>query len=431
MEAIKRHLLSRWRDNALLRHSVILLVASQVANVANILFQILMMRGLSGDEYALLAACFSVFLVIYTPMEALRTVVSHEAARLRQAGAGASAVRTFRQWLIRVAGPAVIALAGTVWLAPAIAQFFHATDAAAVRWLGVAIATGLLYPVYIGIFQGLETFGWLSAAMQLWALSRLALGVALVFGVSATARYALGAQAGSMLITLAIGSCGMARVLRAQPRALAEAPPSDVAAPRDFFPALAGLAAYATLMNLDAALVKHFLPAAAGDYAKVSTLARALVFLPMPIALAMFPKVVGGEAEDREHHRTLGQAMVYVLGLQLAAALVFSLLAGWIWRLFTGAAALDHQLLVTRCAFWAYAPLGLVFLLLNFQLARRRFFAGYGLVVVAAAYVAGIQLWHDTLLHIVQCVAVASLAGALWLLAGLRLPAAASPKVLP
>ena len=52
------------------------------------------------------------------------------------------------------------------------------------------------------------------------------------------------------------------------------------------------LMAFSLLMMMDVLLVKHYVPGEAESFARAATVARAIIFLPMPIALAMFPKVV-------------------------------------------------------------------------------------------------------------------------------------------
>ena len=61
----------------LLHHSIFMFVATQLANVANMLFQFVAGRKLPDDEYGVLAAMLSIYLVASTPIDALRTAMAH------------------------------------------------------------------------------------------------------------------------------------------------------------------------------------------------------------------------------------------------------------------------------------------------------------------------------------------------------------------
>ena len=179
------------------------------------------------------------------------------------------------------------------------------------------------------------------------------------------------------------------------------------------------LAGYAMLMNLDTLLAKHYFGAeAAGVFAKAATIARTAVFLPVPIATALFPKVTStGELTDASWG-LLGRALAFA-GLLIAATagvcLAFPQLPWTIlYRAWPAAdAALAAQL--TRAMVLAMSPLALAYLLLNFEMAQRRFAWCYGLVPCGAAYVVGVARFHAhpaqiaVVVGALNCVAVALL----------------------
>ena len=74
--------MSAERHEGLLRHSFLLMAATQVANVSNLLFQMVMGRALTEVQYGVLSSMLGVVLVVATPMEAVRTAFAHFAARL-------------------------------------------------------------------------------------------------------------------------------------------------------------------------------------------------------------------------------------------------------------------------------------------------------------------------------------------------------------
>ena len=68
------------------------------------------------------------------------------------------------------------------------------------------------------------------------------------------------------------------------------------------------------------------------------------------------------------------------------------------------------QVTVVRGMVVALAPLTLVFLLVNYELAQRRFKITIPLVLCAAGYLVGVMRWHESPMQIVTVLGVMSMA---------------------
>ena len=178
-----------------------------------------------------------------------------------------------------------------------------------------------------------------------------------------------------------------------------------------FVKSLLVLAGYAVLANADICIVKHyFSPYEAGLFARGATIARAIVFLTMPITIAMFPKVVSAGSVSENTRKLFVRAIGYAAGLILAACVGCTLLAGPIWFFFVGEWPSDASLGLLRMILWAMAPLGLTYLMLNFEMAQRRFQWLWMVIVCALAYVGSVIIWHDTVTQVVTVMAVVNVA---------------------
>jgi hypothetical protein len=170
-----------------------------------------------------------------------------------------------------------------------------------------------------------------------------------------------------------------------------------------FLGSLCMLGGYAVLMNADLIFVKHlFDPDEAGRFAQVATIGRSVIFLPMPIALVMFPKVIASGPSTRASRVTLLKAMGLV-GLLIGSAVAVTVAAPWLpLRIVYGLRDPDPEqlrlLVLTVCAM---APLALTFLLMNYEIAQHRFALIGFLILCAALYIGGVVLWHDTVRQIV------------------------------
>ena len=280
------------------------------------------------------------------------------------------------------------------------------------------LAASLWMSLFYGLLQGMQSFGWLAWAPQAWGATRLILGAAFTLGVSATAFAAVAAQGIGVLAVL--GLCGWAAVRMRLPLGRAGARPQETY--RYLGASLVCLAGYAMLMNLDTLLAKHYFGAeAAGVFAKAATIARTAVFLPVPIAAALFPKVTSTGDMPEGSWRLLGRAMGFP-GLLIAGVAGGCLLWPQLpWRILYGpvpAEAAAEAAGWTRAMVLAMSPLALAYLLLNFETAQRRFVWCAGLVPCALAYVGGVALFHGRPSQIALVLGLCNLGAAGLLLAG-------------
>jgi O-antigen/teichoic acid export membrane protein len=408
----------RTHRDGLLQHSLILMAATQVGTVANLLFHVVMGRQLDPPEYGVLSAMLGIILIIATPMDALRVAMAHYAALLVQGGKLAAVPHLVRRWSRNVAIPAVVVLVAGILLSSQIGAFFHLDDSMPVILTCFVLAGGLLMPILIGALQGLQSFLWMSAAQHIWGVVRLVAGALFVMYIAATAEWGLAGQMLGVWASVAIGIWGLWWNTRG-PKTVEERVKGVT---RYFVQSLLILAGFAVLMNADVVMVKHFFPDAheAGLFARAATIGRTMVFLTMPIALAMFPKVASAGTTDAHNWKTLISAVLYVAIILVAAASLCAFFA-WVplWILYDDRAPTPEMIRLVRWVVCAMAPMGLTYLLMNFQIAQRRFKPSYILLACAAGYVIGVTVFHETVWQVVTVLGIVSTLSAVVLIAGL------------
>jgi O-antigen/teichoic acid export membrane protein len=167
-----------------------------------------------------------------------------------------------------------------------------------------------------------------------------------------------------------------------------------------FLKSMGAWAAYGVLSTADVILARHYFTAAdAGSFAKAAMVARVVFFLPQPIAGAMFPKVVSSGAASRASGRMLGKAVGLVALITVAAVGFCSLFPTWVLRV---VAHVDDPALapVMVAMAWALAPVSVIAILVNYEMAQRRFLVTVPLVLCAAGYVGTVARWHQSMLQI-------------------------------
>lgn len=415
-------------EGKLVRHGILLVALTGVANVANVVFHMVMGRTLKSDEYGILAALLNLMLVLSTPLDALRNAMAHFAARAHRAGEPALARAIARRWSLRIALLAVPAGAAMWTLRGMLADFFHLVNAGPIAVVAVFLPAFMMLPVLAGILQGMQCFWWFGAAVHGVNLMRLVLGWALVALVAATAFYAVLAQGFAMLMGAATAAFAVWWITRSA----TERVESTRGIGPYFLKAMFMLAGYGILMNSDVMLVRHFHPEAAGEFAWAATIGRSVVFLPMPIAMAMFPKVISAGGTSRSSRLTVLKALGMVVGM-IGFGVSVSLIWPWLpLRILYGvkdpSPELEHMV---RVVMLAMSPLGVSYLLLNFEMAQHRFRTVPWLLLIAGAYLGGVWVWHHSVLSIVAVLATVSTASAalyLWELFRLR---SSAPETTP
>lgn len=413
-------------EGKLLSHSLLLVVTTGIASAAAVVFHMIMGRRLEESEYGILAALLNMMLVLSTPLDALRNAMAQFAARAHRANDPALVRAIAWRWCLRI-GLLSLPLSLALWLLHGpIAGFFHLQSPGPVLIVALCLPPFMLLPVAAGILQGIQRFWIFSASMHGMALIRLALGYGFVALLGATAFYAVLAHGLATLYGALAAILSVWWITRGAGPA--------VKATRGIGPYFLGamfmLGAYGILMNCDVMIVRHFYPNEADAYAWAATIGRSVVFLPMPIAMAMFPKVISSGASSRSSRLILLKALGMVsamIGAGVAVCLLWPKLPLLIlYGIRDPAPELLH---LVRMTMLAMCPLGITYLLLNFEMAQHRFGTVPWLALLAVAYVVGVWRWHGSVLAIVGVLGTVATASAvlyLWALLRPGRPAAAA-----
>jgi len=388
-------------NHGLLRHSIFLFVATQFANIANLSFQMITGRKLPTDEYGVLAAMMSIFLIASTPLDALRTAMAHFATRAMRTGDTGAIRWIVNSWSRHMIGLAIgLIIVGYLGRHHA-AAFFQLESGTPFVFACGLIAITLFMPLMSGVFQGMQNFYWMSASMHIWTVIRIAVVYILLISTQ-TALAGLAAHAIATLFGLGLSLYGLHQLTKDKP---VEQPADGIGG--FFFRSLLMLGSYAVLMNADLIFIKHlFTPDEAGVFARAATIGRSVIFLPMPIALVMFPKVITSGPSTWDSRVTLLKALGLV-GLLIGSAVGVTVAMPWLplWVIYGIKDPEPEMISLLILVVCSMAPLALTFLLMNYEIAQHRFSMIWLLVLCAILYIGGVVVWHDTMEHVVWVLA--------------------------
>ncbi len=236
-------------------------------------------------------------------------------------------------------------------------------------------------PMFIGMLQGKQDFFWMGWASIFGGLGRILPAAVLVLALTAGAT---GMIAGALIGTALMAGVAFWRTrdlwsLRSEPFNAKESLGQIV-------PLMFGFGACQFLFTSDTIFAKAFFSGdAMKPYVAAGTLSRALLWLVLPLAAVMFPKLVHGHAKSEKTNLlgivVLGTGVLAICGM-LGLWLVGPLVVNVIYK--SG----DVQETVRLIPWYAGAmvPLALANVLVNDLLARARFRVVPAMVLLAVVY---------------------------------------------
>lgn len=273
-------------------------------------------------------------------------------------------------------------------------------------WLTLPVVLlSLWLPMVFGLLQGQQNFLWLGWTMIANAFIRV-----LVAGVAVLA---LHAYAGGMMAGVLLGIIVAVAIGAWQTRSLwmtAAAPFEWRGVVHQVIPLVLGFLGFQILFTADTMFVKAWFPeATAGFYVSAGTLSRALMWLVLPLAAVMFPRIVHSAAKS-EKTNLMGLVLLGTGILAVVGALSLSVLGPWIVRLVfkQSYVAVASEILPWYAG--AMVPLALANVLLNNLLAKpeAQLVPSICILAVALAYMFALTQFHDSLVTVLKVLGISN-----------------------
>lgn len=394
-------------------------VAMVVAGGFDYLVNIVVGRRLAPAEFFIFVTVTALIQVMVQVTNVIRNVVAYYTAEATVAPDAAAHVgdvlRRSWRWAWRWGLTATVLLA---LISPLLARFLHIQTPWPLWAASLALLLLFLRPVTDGTLQGTQQFYGLGAVQMLQSFLRLVFAAALLW---------LGAQATGAIVALPLGSTValllalllLGRYFRTAPPAEGQTRPISW---RYSAYTLAGLLAFALMVNIDPIIVRRFFgDAAAEAYAPVVTLGKMNLFIPLGIGLVLFPKATQRRASGRDPRPVLLLALAATLLPGLLLTVLYWLWPGEIVTLVFGPAYANPGPLLgmVGLATTLYAAVNIW---LNYALSLEQRAYIMALVAIVTAQIVAMLVVHQRLegIAIVMITAglLGNLAGALMMLMG-------------
>ncbi len=298
-----RKILSYRKDDSLVRDGITLFTATLIANIAAYFYHFYMGRVLGPQDYGVLGVVLTILYILSVPINVIQMTITKFVAHLKAQG-NEQAIHTLfiygRRKLVIVS--MIVFLLFLTLIYP-LSSFLHLSG-----WelfvFSFIIPFALLLPVSRGLLQGLQRFKILGLNMILEGLSKLGLGIFLVF----LGWHIYGAIMG-IVLSFAIAFFATFKPLKNY-QTKTNAPFSKKELYRYATPVFLSLLALTIYYSIDVFLVKHFFSELeAGYYAAAKKKKKMIFFGTFSLGVVMFPKVAEMHSLQKENRQLLTKSL--------------------------------------------------------------------------------------------------------------------------
>ena len=274
-------------------------------------------------------------------------------------------------------------------------------------WITLPIVLLSLWtPMFWGVLQGQQNFLWLGWSMMVNALCRLS--------IAAVAVLVIAAGAAGMMAGVLLGMISAAAIGAWQTRSLWQLPPQPFdwrSLLRQIVPLMLAFLGFQILFTADTIMVKaYFAKEVADFYVSAGTLSRALMWLVLPLASVMFPRIVHSAAK-KEKTNLMGLVFLGTAILAVVGALGLSLLGPWVVRFVYKPEFVQAASSILPWYASAMVPLALANVLLNNLLARpdSKLFLAVGVLGLALGYIFALTQFHASPVMVLKIMGICNL----------------------
>jgi O-antigen/teichoic acid export membrane protein len=388
---------------------MILFTVTVIGGVCNYLYQVFMLKSLTVEDYAEVAAILSLFYIVTMPAQTVATMLTRYSSKFIAEGRQAQI-----SWLLR----------RSLWISLSISVAMVAVLYASMPWLVSYLAltsdlplmimlTGLIISmmtqVGYGLGQGLQRFNLISLHTLVWPIGKLLFGIVLVI-----AGFGVGGAIGGVMVGMTFGM--MVLLLGIRDRLSDPGSPITKEDSRSIMvylvPVLVAVICYGILTNIDIFLANHYLDKSqAGLYSTVSTLGKIILFLPGAIGTVMFPKITHAHTTKEDTVRIMRRSIFWNIALSGFAAAAFLLLPDFLLGLLTSVSVDNYSIAGPAMQVLGISMMffGLTSLFMNYGLATNRHQYIAVILTFTLVEVALVMLFHSSPVEIAYDMLIVSL----------------------
>jgi O-antigen/teichoic acid export membrane protein len=379
------------------KNIILVFMTTSLANVFNLLYQLLIAHRLSPIDFAAFNSLLAMFVMVASPLGTLQMAVAKYTAEYDAHHQPAKIKALVSGLLRKVSLPALISLPAFYFLSLSFVPKSSAGLNYSATVLSILVSLSWIAPILSGGIQGLELFKWLATASVISGALKLILAFAFIligFKISG----ALGALLVANLVAFVFYLFPLRKFISFS--IMEEERINFKEIMLYLWPVAISAFCFIALVNYDMLLVKYFFsPAEAGIYSLAQMVGKIFLFLPVAISVVLFPRVSGLHAKNEDTHSALKRSLFYASGLCVLALIIYNTFPSFILKLLTGK-AFSESILLGRLFSISMSFFALFYVLITYFLSKGDLrFIKYLVISTALEFLAIIFL-HNSLAQV-------------------------------
>ncbi len=388
---------------SLTKHSIIMLSFTTLAAFFNYLYQLLMGRLLTPEEYGILFSLINIFYIFSVLSLTVQNTLAKYTSQLRVRNKLHEISFLWRYALIKSIKLGLITTVLFLAITPFLSSYLHLPSPLPPIILFSSIPLAYALPTNGGVLQGLQRFVRLGITQVFWAFLKLSLGVMFVyFGLGISGALLPFPIANVIVFLLSIFF--LIDIISLKPKSFKIAHLYEYSTLT-----LLALLAYTTSYSIDTILAKHYLnDFLAGIYASVSVLGKIILFTPGGIAIVLFPKASEFKEKGLNHFILFIKALALTILLTLPILAIFKLAPNFTIKFIFGEKYLSAVPYLTNygLAMFFFAIAGLM---MNYLLSLGRTEVSYFMLLSLLVEIVGLSLFNQNIDQIISVILISSI----------------------
>jgi len=381
-------------------------------NLFNLLYHLFMVRYLPPIEYGHLNTLMALFMVISVPASTVQTAVTKFVSSFQTQNKYDLVKKLLRHLLVLMSIVGLVIFVLLTTGSSSLSSFLQISSYKLIIFLAAGLFFAMVIPIPWGGLQGLQKFGSMTLNLIVNGSLKFVLGILFIFlgwGVLG----AMGAIAISYAATVFLSLIILGVALREKgglpqgEKGVKDSDPTSISEVYSYFlPVGITLLCFMLLTNIDLILVKHFFPPIeAGFYSIAQMVGKIILFLPIPVVMAMFPKLSSLSGQEKRGFSILRQGLIIAASLCSGAVILGLLFPSWMIKILSGKVYLECIPLVRLfCINMSFFSLTLI--ILYYHLSTPNRFYLYPLFLLTLIQTGLIVLFHKTLVQVLLVVGV-------------------------
>ena len=378
--------------NKFIWNNAIVFILLNSSGALNYIFQIILGRTLTPDQYGSFNSLLAMSALITTPFTILHLVFSRFIARMTEnklQKIKTLLTTSLKTILIIASGIVLIGLLSAQWLK----NFLHTETTLPIIFMLLATCFSAFQQVLIAVCEGMQRFLALGIISGGGALGRL------LFAILFVVVLGWGIEGGLLAVTFAAssvivyGAWQLRDVFKSQ---AVELPLNSLLEMARFsIPSFLMITMVAIMCNIDIILVRHYCPPdQAGYYATATILGRIAFFLPSSLLMVLFPSIAKVTASGTKDHQYLWVSLGLTTILSGIVFLVFFLAGQSIIQLVYGNQYFSAAPMLTIVTA-AMGLLAVSHVIFSYNMARSEFDFLWPLFLGVILMLSLVFLYHD------------------------------------